>query len=1217
MVQTRGAKSKHNPSPAKKRTKRRNSKRNENGENTDPQIPYNSNEDDEEGFEEQMEEEEYHEVEAESLSPSADEMEADDFVDEDEEDSDDEMAGTDRRTSVGSSTPLRSVNPAGKPAEAGVITKVYVENFMCHRKLSVPLNKNVNFIYGQNGSGKSAVLAAVQICLGAGARRTHRAKNLKELVRKEASSDSRAIVRVTILNRGEDAYEKEKYGDEITVERTIEKTGITSSPYKLLDKQGKVVSRLKSDLDTMLDQLNIQVENPVAVLDQEEAKKFLCGKPEDKYNFFQKATELERIDRSYASTSDNIHDLIEKKDNVQKSLKCARDIVQKLQKEWEECLELERLQDKIDDMRMQLGWAVFSGNDAKHEEEQVKFKQIVEKLQKRKVDLAQSEVAANTPDQEQIAAEQRLQELTDEAHQAIQARDALEMDLREASRPIKKDKQELATMRREISNAALRKQAAERRLQEAREAFLNQAGTNEADTTNVTREIQELEAAIVNHESVLGAEKANCTNFLRDYEEYEPQLAHATEQYNQACRQFQACVNRVRDLQSSSGANNIAIFGPKCVPMAERVHYLKQNNQFEGPVLGPIGAYIKISQGKEKYAKLAERGLGGGILDKFICTTDRDRALLMKCRNESGCYGNHCGLLQMHPNAARNRYNIPAPPAFDGIETIASVLSIPETLIFNCLVDNAKIDSKALADSKEVSESALLINRGDGSKAIRDGKVTQVYFLPQGDSWLVRGGQLQINASPTELSNMRQSIGVDRTIAIRQAEEDAKNLKQESEQLKQKEREVAEQSKAIKRAWNASNKKLLEMKRRIDKENLKLDDRKNRLSELEANSNGELDVTEMEADIQEAGDVLVEFQNRERTLQQAIQDKSPALVVISQRLDEVKARNERIVNDTEIAENNIREFYRRASARKAVVDKLRVKTSKLEESLHLQTQIVNDLKARSDESLSAARKIQWHVDQNRGEGASGVTPSDEELANMFPIMEVDRDPDYYKARIDRGEKQLERERQKRALSERDPEVLKDKYDRARNDLKIKMDFVGKIEENIVGLKKDLKERRKRWKQFRKHIGDLTNCTFDEMLNKKGSSGMIEFDHHDQTLNLIVQKDSMNEMTQTKDVKALSGGERSFTTLSLLLALGEHLETPFRVMDEFDVFLDPISRKIALEQMVDIAKQMSHRQFIFITPQDLSSLKPDDSLKIHKLKPPERMGPGGAIQQTID
>ena len=45
-------------------------------------------------------------------------------------------------------------NDPGKPAEAGVIRRVYVENFMCHRRLTVDLCRNVNFIYGQNGSGK-------------------------------------------------------------------------------------------------------------------------------------------------------------------------------------------------------------------------------------------------------------------------------------------------------------------------------------------------------------------------------------------------------------------------------------------------------------------------------------------------------------------------------------------------------------------------------------------------------------------------------------------------------------------------------------------------------------------------------------------------------------------------------------------------------------------------------------------------------------------------------------------------------------------------------------------------------------------------------------------------------------------------------------------------------------------------------------------------------
>ena len=147
---------------------------------------------------------------------------------------------------------------------------------------------------------------------------------------------------------------------------------------------------------------------------------------------------------------------------------------------------------------------------------------------------------------------------------------------------------------------------------------------------------------------------------------------------------------------------------------------------------------------------------------------------------------------------------------------------------------------------------------------------------------------------------------------------------------------------------------------------------------------------------------------------------------------------------------------------------------------------------------------------------------------------------------------------------------------------------------------------------------MSNNSFDEILNKKGSSGVIEFDHKKKQLNLVVQKDNRDEKSQTNDVKALSGGERSFTTLSLLLALGESLETPFRVMDEFDVFLDPVARKIALETMISLAKEMDHRQFIFITPQDLSNIKTDPMLKIFHLKPPARSElVGGASQQTLD
>ncbi len=291
--------------------------------------------------------------------------ERDDDDDDDDGDTNDNISSPPpnkkKKKSSSEHSPIndRHTNPSGKPAEAGIIQEVYVENFMCHRKLSVKLCRNVNFIHGQNGSGKSAILTAIQVCLGAGARRTHRARNLKDLVRKEAGADcAGAKLRVTLLNKGSDGYMPEVYGDTITVERCISlKAGYNG--YRLLDQNGKEQSRRKADLDAMLDQLNIQVENPVAVLDQEEAKKFLTGKAEDKYAFFTKATELERLDRCYANIHDNIMEQNDVKQRAREGIQGAIDSTRKLQKEWEQFQEIDRLEVDLQRCRAQGSWAVY------------------------------------------------------------------------------------------------------------------------------------------------------------------------------------------------------------------------------------------------------------------------------------------------------------------------------------------------------------------------------------------------------------------------------------------------------------------------------------------------------------------------------------------------------------------------------------------------------------------------------------------------------------------------------------------------------------------------------------------------------------------------------------------------------------------------------------------------------------------------------------------
>ena len=77
---------------------------------------------------------------------------------------------------------------AGQPmdnraAENGVLESLTCTNFMCHAKLSVALGPLINFIIGHNGSGKSAVLTAITLCLGGKATSTNRGQSLKSFVK--------------------------------------------------------------------------------------------------------------------------------------------------------------------------------------------------------------------------------------------------------------------------------------------------------------------------------------------------------------------------------------------------------------------------------------------------------------------------------------------------------------------------------------------------------------------------------------------------------------------------------------------------------------------------------------------------------------------------------------------------------------------------------------------------------------------------------------------------------------------------------------------------------------------------------------------------------------------------------------------------------------------------------------------------------------------------
>ena len=88
-----------------------------------------------------------------------------------------------RATQIVQKSLRKTADQQNVPAEAGIIEEIRCTNFMCHEQLTVPLGPLINFIIGHNGSGKSAVLTALTLCLAGKATATNRGQNLKSFIK--------------------------------------------------------------------------------------------------------------------------------------------------------------------------------------------------------------------------------------------------------------------------------------------------------------------------------------------------------------------------------------------------------------------------------------------------------------------------------------------------------------------------------------------------------------------------------------------------------------------------------------------------------------------------------------------------------------------------------------------------------------------------------------------------------------------------------------------------------------------------------------------------------------------------------------------------------------------------------------------------------------------------------------------------------------------------
>ena len=151
----------------------------------------------------------------------------------------------------------------------------------------------------------------------------------------------------------------------------------------------------------------------------------------------------------------------------------------------------------------------------------------------------------------------------------------------------------------------------------------------------------------------------------------------------------------------------------------------------------------------------------------------------------------------------------------------------------------------------------------------------------------------------------------------------------------------------------------------------------------------------------------------------------------------------------------------------------------------------------------------------------------------------------------------------------------------------------------------LSQRQYRWLMFRKYIAMRAKIMFAYLLSERKFRGRVILDHETKQLDIAVEPDIALKSDSGREARTLSGGEKSFSTICLLLSIWEAIGSPIRCLDEFDVFMDSVNRATSMSLMIGAARRSVGRQFVLITPQSMGNVEMGDDVKVHRMSDPER------------
>jgi len=167
----------------------------------------------------------------------------------------------------------------------------------------------------------------------------------------------------------------------------------------------------------------------------------------------------------------------------------------------------------------------------------------------------------------------------------------------------------------------------------------------------------------------------------------------------------------------------------------------------------------------------------------------------------------------------------------------------------------------------------------------------------------------------------------------------------------------------------------------------------------------------------------------------------------------------------------------------------------------------------------------------------------------------------------------------------DIERMYESYSRVYLELKEKAE---EVEANRKKALEEVKLRMESWKKVIQDVIEKINLRYQNVLSKANANGEIKLVNEEdiERAGIMLYVGFRGAEPVPLNVYTQSGGERSTATMAFLIALQQHIRSPFRAVDEYDVHMDPKNREIISELLLSVIES-SNVQYLIITPSQLN------------------------------